>query len=164
MASLIKRAGTWLGSTVLGLALWIGYVSVCNVAEDVARTVHSSMPAEVLGGGERVLQLTVEATENAEFYAEFSPNSESPLDEESVEVRFDLEPGRYTYEVAVPDHTYVLTQVQIHEPSVGAYVYMGSRASGEWLYSDEGTLDAPLPEGYAFFAQLEFDDWGGWGF
>ncbi len=164
MAGWIKRTGTWLGSTILGLALWIGYVSVCDVAEDATTTRLSSMPDQVLGGGDRVLQLTVEVTEDAEFYAEFAPNSESILGYEEVEVRFDLQAGRYTYEVAVPDHTYVLAQVTIHQPEVGAYVYLASRASGEWLYSDEETLDAPLTEGYAFFAQLEFDDWGGWGF
>lgn len=40
---------------------------------------------------------------------------------------------------------------------------LGSRASGEWLYSDDATLESPLKEGYAFFAQLKFEDRGGWG-
>lgn len=166
MTGLLKRAGTWVGSTILGLVLWIGYVSVCDGGTDTETTRLSSMPDQVLGGGERSLQLTVEATEPCEFSALFAPNEEPGPGRayEEVDVHFDLEPGKYSYEVAVPDHTYVLVQVQIHEPSVGDYLYIGSRASGEWLYSDEATLESPLKEGYAFFAQLEFEDWGGWGF
>ncbi len=166
MADLIKRFFWWIATTVVGFVLWVGYVSVCSSDHDDHEIRVSEMPTQLYGGGQRPLGLVVRTSDPAQLYVVFENAVDWDRGEEPeiVVVETPLQPGNHEWTVDIPDHTYLSADVTLRNAPVGASASVTVRAAGEWIYTDDRTLDEPLKEGYVFAVGTEIEDWGGYGF
>ena len=166
MGDLIKRFSWAIGATLIGVVLWIGWVTITGAGGIGEETQVAEMPTQLFGGGTRPLTLEVSCSHEGQLYVVFEQYVDWEKGEEPQIVEFDklLQPGDYTYEVDIPAHTYVAGAIHIEDPPIGARVEVTIRAGGKWLLTSEESLDEPLKDGYAFAAGFEFEDWGGYGF
>ncbi len=109
------------------------------------------IPASVFGGGAATLTIEATASAPARVTAVFEGD-------ELLETHQDVPAGTHTFTVDVPANVSGIVEVGIDNPDAGTRVELVCRVNGEFVGRDGRTLDVPLEEGYAFFAQIAFDD------
>lgn len=155
MKSTMRRgAGSiaWTASAALSLGV------ACGGGGSGESDARSDPPPVVFGGGGGVLELDVSVNRPARFvtgFEQLGADEEIPRELSSVQ---DLAPGDHHFVVDVSPRTYGYFEVGIPDATVGARIAWTIRLDGEEVIQEADELHAPLPEGRAFFLQLEFDE------
>jgi hypothetical protein len=92
-------------------------------------------------------------------YAAFELGNIEDPDHELIETHQDVGAGSHTFNVDVPERVSGVVEVGIEQPQLGATVDLVCRVNGELIHRDTQELEEPLEEGWAFAAQIAFDDY-----
>jgi hypothetical protein len=157
LGTLFKNAVSKLVFTALGVAIFIGYVSLTGGGGGDGYTEVKELPPVVFDGGGGILELEINLNEPGELHASFSQYDEEGDQEAGLHVRRELDAGSHHFRVDVADDTYGYFEASIPEPDVGAELEWTIKLDGQYLTREEMKLDEPLDPRYAFFVQLEFD-------
>ena len=145
-------------SAVAGFALFVFVVEGkdllfggCNGPSEV----HDSVPAVVLGGGgdKVVVDLDLNAPGNIELEV-------ARGEQERFVARELLDAGSYSIAFEVPAGAWFIVEASPNEPEVGDEMSWVVKLNGEVAQRSREVLDKPLPDGYGFFMQFEYET--GW--
>jgi hypothetical protein len=157
MQGLMKRAVM----AVLGVAVVLGWWSLRGWFEGkAAAESYSHIPTQVWEGGGGKVTIVAESSEPGKVSASFETNN--PVDDKNhkfLEAWEKIGAGRHTFTLDVPPNVGGTVEVDVEDPKVGSKVRVEVEVNGQVVAADSATLDAPLKPGYAFFAQVELDDY-----
>jgi len=156
MGALAKR----LVLGVLGVAVMLGYWTVKGWFVDDANATVSHIPAKIWDGGGGSIVLEAEATEAGRVSISFETNNAiDESDHKLLETWERVGPGFHTWTIEVPPDVSGTAEVDIDGPKVGSKARIAVKVNGRTAVEDRQTLDEPLKNGYAFFAQVQLEDY-----
>ena len=117
------------------------------------------LPETVFGGGGGNVGLTVQVNQPAVLKASFEQwDEETGEDTDYLSAAVEIDPGTRSFNVQVPDDTYLYFELGVPEASVGATAEWTLTLNGNRIWSEKDELAEPLQDGYAFFLQIEAED------
>jgi hypothetical protein len=149
----------WLGRAVmslLGLALWAGWVMVSDGGVTEVQEL-AELPPVIFDGGGGTFELEVEVDQPSRLTTSFERWSEDD-ESELLSSTQNLPPGAHHFTVDVPEATYGYFEVGVPEAEVGAQITWSLSLDGALLEQEEIELEEPLAPNRAFFVQFEFDE------
>lgn len=156
MGNLLQRLAGKIVMSVLGLVLWIGYVTMCDGGGG-SYTEVAELPHVVFGGGGGTIAIEVDLNQPGELSSSFGRWDAEDEYEELTSVQ-PVAPGQHRFSVDVADSTYGNLEVGVPDAEVGARIEWTVSLDGEELDSEEIELEEPLRSGTAFFVQFAFDE------
>lgn len=157
MGDWLKRMAGKAVMTVLGLVLWIGWMTLRGDGDSTEVQKLAELPPIVFEGGGGTFEIDVEVDQAAQLTASFERwNGEDAS--ELVSSSQPLAPGEHHFSVDVPEATYGYFEIGVPEAEVGAEITWTLRLDGEVLQEEEVELEQPLDPDHAFFVNFEFDE------
>lgn len=157
MSSILKR----LVMSGLGVVVMLGYWTLRGPGKSDDPSVTSgTIPTKVFGGGGG--HITIEAELNAPGVVAVSFETRNPIDDQShkyISTWQQVPQGTHSFTIDVPAQVGGSIDVRMDNPTVGAEASVRLKANGATVGEDTQKLTEPLPEGYGFSAQLQFDDY-----
>lgn len=156
MGSIAKR----LVLGVLGVAVTLGYWTVKGwLVGDAGATV-AHIPAKVWDGGGGSVVVEAETTDAGRVSVSFETGHlDDGSDHKMLETWERVGPGLHTWTIEVPPDTWGTAEVDVDGPKVGSKARVAVKVGGRTVAEDVQTLDEPLKNGYAFFAQEQLEDY-----
>lgn len=156
MGSLVKRVVL----SVLGVAVMLGYWTVKGWFVNDADATVAQIPAKVWDGGGASVVVEVETTDAGRVNISFETGHlDDGSDHKMMEAWEQVGPGLHTWTIDVPPATWGTAEVDVPAPKVGSKARVTVKVGGVTAVEDVQTLDEPLKDGYAFFAQVSLDDY-----
>jgi hypothetical protein len=147
--------------TVLGLIVVLGWWTLRDrIGGKASAESYSHIPARVWDGGGGKVTLVAESSDPGKISASFEP--QVAVDDSRhryLETWETVGAGRHTFTVEVPASVGGTVELDIPHPNIGSTVRVAVEIDGRVVAEDSETLDSPLKPGYAFFAQVELEDY-----
>ncbi len=152
---LLGRAGWWLITTVLGVALTLGWWTCTGTGDD--DEFHDSIPAVFFEGGDKY-EIDIELTQPGEMYV--SAVRDTPKEYVHIEAVETFQPGEWTLAFEAAPDTLPYLDLQIKQPTEGALVRWTVYRNGEKVWSEStNSLGETLPNGWYWGLELYPEQW-----
>ncbi|HEX5000835.1 MAG TPA: hypothetical protein VFY29_21600 [Terriglobia bacterium] len=148
MQQLAKRAVL----AILGVVVMLAYWTFTGRGSNNGPTA-AGIPAKVHDGGGGLLAINVDSTSAARFSISFSD------DNKSEEFWTPVPAGPHTWVIDVPKGSGGYIELDAENPKVGDKLSWKISLDGKIVDEQSDTLDQPLPNGYAFFLQSDYEDY-----
>ncbi len=152
---LAGRAGTWVVTTVLGVALTLGYWT-CTGSSGGSDSLDQIPEAFFEGGDTYSVDLDV----NQPAWLHVSVQREDrDTNEYYLEAREALDPGAWTVEFEAPPDTLIYFDLSFKDPQPGAETRWAIQRNGSRIWSESNVMGPDYPEHWGFGLQLEPEQW-----
>lgn len=152
---LLGRAGWWVFTTVLGVALTLGWWTCTGSSGD--DEILESIPAVFLEGGDRY-EVDIELTQPGEMYVMVARDTATEYT--TIEATEKFAPGEWTVAFEAPPDALPYLDLQIKQPTEGALVRWTVYRNDEKVWSEStNSLGENRPNGWYWGLELEPGQW-----
>jgi len=150
--------GRKLVGTLVGLGLFIAWMQIRGPGDTGDYEELSSIPLTAFEGGGGLMDVQFTTNQPAELIATFEKMDEATGKSSTVSGRETFPAGSFGRSVDVSPDTYIYWELNVPDAQAGAQLSWVVNVDGRTIVRDQDRLDEPLPDGYAFFLQVEADD------
>lgn len=152
---LLGRAGTWVVTTVMGVALTLGYWT-CTGDSGGMDTV-DQVPAAFFDGGD-TYAVDFYLNQPGWLYVSVQRDERSHDDHylEAIEL---FEPGEWTVEFGAPPDTILYFDLSVTDPQPGGEVRWTILRNDTRIWSESRVMEPDYPENWGFGLVLEPEQW-----